>query len=703
MNESDQAIVPREGDIIEYFPGVGADNAHVTAMDLLARALGHTTDILIRKIYTIIAHSYEDGDNISSLFGYSRGAFIVRKVASLIDRLGLIKDEIEFDGYWNTLLNPPPGPLHLPLKPHVAPIRSSLQLPRGLAHRRQVKSERALRPMVIREKLNLFTLPDDDLPEIVQLALHAVGYHENRKLFDVTLFNTNNNNNDKQLCKQTLFPGCHSDVGFVDPERKIIADVTLDWMLRNMPQTIQVALREKLESEVPSWYPIKSALHATPFWKRIADELHHREYLPTMHGLLWHRTLLGLPPPKSLHLPKHMWRHTEYFNSVEEENIGRPASKQLPPPKQPPQSADTTQNAEPRVPQERHPTLITWAPRLESGTTDRTNFTTDTLDTVLTARTSPVSVDALPEIRDWQLIVAPRADLHRARIYHVFNNYRSWSKQALDEPSSWEDQVTQGLAASSNGQITADKAMPAPPPAEATPLLPPIPSGSSVVPLRTASGTPVTLGTDREAPTNVAAHMVLFQGEIRAGAVYHIFNKKYGTAVRIPEDAYQADLVGYRRTKNVTLGYKGPIVFPDGSQWKMEPDMRNTAEYRIYNVDFKRYAKLGHSSPDSVQTGRRDGDNNDNDGGGGDDDDDDWWVIEPVLGKENCFTYDAALSKIQLQLTHITNAERHTHRIAHYVDPVYWGLVDKRNRTPITLRKSLNDSANHWEFELVQD
>ncbi|KAG8742438.1 hypothetical protein FRC10_001404 [Ceratobasidium sp. 414] len=566
MNESDQAIVPREGDIVEYFPGVGADNAQVTTMDFLARTIGHTVDDLLLIIW-------------SSLFGYSRGAFIVRKVASLIGKLGLIADEVEFDEYWNDLLDPPPGPPRLPLKPHVVPIWSVFE-PICDHLSNSFSSCLGVWHTTLREKTNLLTLPDDDLPEIVRLALHAVGYHENRKLIDLILFN--GNNNDKQLCKQTLFPGSHSDVGIVEPERKIIADVTLDWMLRNMPQTIQVVLSEKLESEVPSWYPIKSALHEVSWWMRVVDQLHHREYLPTMPSLLWHRTLLSFPPPNSPDLPKHTWHYSEYFDSVEEEvarptNIGRPAAKQLPPPKQPPQSADTTQSAEPQVPQEHHPTLITrarnpatglqprvplidsqtsqqQAPRPEPGTTDQADFMTDTPGPASIAQTSLASEDIPPEIRASPLMGTPRADCG-----------------------------------------------------------------------------------------------------IRAGAVYHIFNKKYGTGVRVPEDADQADLVGYRRTNNAALGYK----------WKMEQDIRNTTEYRIYNVDFKRYAKLGHSSPDSVQTGRRD------------DDDDDWWIIEPVLDKENCFT------------------------IAHYADPVYWWLVDKRNRTPITLRKSSSDSANHWEFGLV--
>ncbi|KAG9076670.1 hypothetical protein FRC06_009376, partial [Ceratobasidium sp. 370] len=253
---------------------------------------------------------------LCDLFGYSRGAFIVRKVASLIGALGLITDKAKFNEHWEGMEHKLPGQRStpLPLKPRVVPI-SCL----GVWDTLWIVG--AVRPRAISEALNLLTLPDDDLPEVVQLALHVVAYHENRKLFDVVLFDADHN--DKQLCKQTLFPGSHSDVGGggIEPKhrRNILPDVTLDWMLRNMPQTIQVAFSGKLESQVPSWYPINSAFHDGPFWKRIPDKLHQREYLPKMYGLFRHRTLLGLPSPSSPHLLKHLWRHWEHFNSTEEE------------------------------------------------------------------------------------------------------------------------------------------------------------------------------------------------------------------------------------------------------------------------------------------------------------------------------------------------------------------------------------------------
>ncbi|KAG9100235.1 hypothetical protein FRC06_004375 [Ceratobasidium sp. 370] len=414
-----RAIQPREGDIVKYFPGVGAYNDGIVA-DLLAKTFGHTVVVSIREIYMTIAQNYKDGDSIS-LFGYSRGAFIVRKVASLIGALGLIADEAKFNEYWEGLEHKLPGNRSSlrPLKPRVVPITS---LPRSLGY--------SVRPRAIREVLNLLTLPDDDLPEIVQLALHVVAYHENRKLFDVVLFD--DNNSDKQLCKQTLFPGCHSDVGGGGDEpkrgRNMLPDVTLDWMRRNMPQTIQVAFGGKLESQVPSWYTLSSAFHDSPFWKRIPDKLHQRKYLPTRYGLLRHRTLLGLPSPDSPHLLKHVWRNWEHFDSPEEEANGPPAVKQslirritdkaksnltptwerpvLPSPSELPALSCDVHRAEPPVPQQYRPSTRS---RFDSNTTDQTDFTINTPDTVSTARTSLASTDIPPEMRAWLLADAPES------------------------------------------------------------------------------------------------------------------------------------------------------------------------------------------------------------------------------------------------------------------------------------------------------
>ncbi|KAG9082779.1 hypothetical protein FS749_006575 [Ceratobasidium sp. UAMH 11750] len=356
-----QAIRPVEGDIVEYIPGVGAPDHKLTTTDLLAQVYGHTVVDLIRNAYLTISRNYKDGDNIS-LFGYQRGAFIVRKVASLMGAVGLITDEARFEKLWQDLVHRRPWKrtTTLPLKPCIAPI-SCL----GVWH-----TVGAIRPRGIQEELNLLGLPDDDLPEAVQLTLHAIAYHENRKLQEPILFNPITNNN-KQLCKQVLFAGGISDVGGGGTEpkagRNILPDVTLDWMLRNIPQTIQAVLSRKLESEVPRWYPITSPFHSVPLSRRILDKLHKCEYFLTTPGLLRHRTLSGLPSPESPYLLEHTW-DWEQVDSLEEEVAhDPPTSKQ-------PIIRHIMDNTE----LHRSPT----PPCLYSLTTNQTEFTMDMSDTM---------------------------------------------------------------------------------------------------------------------------------------------------------------------------------------------------------------------------------------------------------------------------------------------------------------------------------
>ncbi|KAG8695607.1 hypothetical protein FRC09_009058, partial [Ceratobasidium sp. 395] len=276
----------------------------------------------------------------------------------------------------------------------------------------------AVRSLVIRETLNLLSLPDHDLSDIVQSALHVVAYHENRKLFDVVLFNDEHKKRN-QICEQMLFAGCHSDVGGggIPPHggKNILPDVTLDWMVRNMPSTLRVALGETLKAEVPPWYPLQSAYHDGPFWKRIPDKLFRRRYLTMTPDLKYHDTLLGLPSPNSPHLLEHEWEFIEKPDGVAENGmpLAKPAatgslmvvtnsgatygpqeSAARPPPPIPPRIPTATR---PRLLKLPSPTLSPNSP--DSVATDFTYFSTDTQETISTPATSVFSPAMSPGVQ----------------------------------------------------------------------------------------------------------------------------------------------------------------------------------------------------------------------------------------------------------------------------------------------------------------
>ncbi|KAG8772733.1 hypothetical protein FRC12_002915 [Ceratobasidium sp. 428] len=414
-----QAVKPgadKAGDLCMYVPGVGSENFEVGTM--LAQMFGHTVVVSIRDIYLTIAQNYKEGDSIN-LFGYSRGAFIVRKVASLIGVLGLIPDVNRFDKYLESMQRTFFGKHRVKLPKNVKPVPISCigvwDTVGAITHR-----------FLLRPIQNLLTLPDDDLPDIVQSALHAVAYHENRKNFHVTLWKgfdrhiyilTHLLAPDTNFLSQTLFPGCHSDIGGGGLEHgyNTLPDVTLDWMLRHMPQTITRTLPRPLELEVPNEYHLISAFHDGPDWRRSHDSCSPRTYLINKPGLYRHRTLERLPSPDSPFLLTHDWE------TAEQPGFGRLANRFAATVKQatafqPRRRSTATATAPPVPPVSVSPTHqspqmsgsvelqatppsrpITLHSRPETSTTDQTDAMINTHGIISTPRTSIASMDLPPE------------------------------------------------------------------------------------------------------------------------------------------------------------------------------------------------------------------------------------------------------------------------------------------------------------------
>jgi uncharacterized protein (DUF2235 family) len=61
---------------------------------MMARAIGNGLENEIRKTYGYISRTYTQGDKLY-LFGFSRGAYTVRAVASLLRMYGLLQQDSE--------------------------------------------------------------------------------------------------------------------------------------------------------------------------------------------------------------------------------------------------------------------------------------------------------------------------------------------------------------------------------------------------------------------------------------------------------------------------------------------------------------------------------------------------------------------------------------------------------------------------------
>ncbi|CAE6471220.1 unnamed protein product [Rhizoctonia solani] len=210
--------------ITYYIPGVGS-RLHGTA-GLLAKLHGMTTVHTVATAYSFIAAHYKPGDCIC-LFGYSRGAFAARKVAGLIFHCGLSATREELLQQWARRDKPvcwhksPDGfelerNNHQPIPIKYLCVWDTVCAVRDLPHIAPVKEMLGIR--------------EEELPPNVEHALHAVAFHENRKPFQVTLFEENM----ATRLQEVWFPGCHSDVGGGGEEITELPKISLEWMIKRL-------------------------------------------------------------------------------------------------------------------------------------------------------------------------------------------------------------------------------------------------------------------------------------------------------------------------------------------------------------------------------------------------------------------------------------------------------------------------------------
>ncbi|CAE6458928.1 unnamed protein product [Rhizoctonia solani] len=151
-----------------------------------------------------------------SLFGYSRGAFAARKVASLLNRIRLSDAGRNFLKKWRQCERPLPW-LPALVPPNLVPVQCI-----GVWD-----TVGAVYNPVFRLKQNVIGTPDTEFPPNLVYAFHALAFHENRMRFRVNLFAGSGKGNS---LKQVWFPGSHSDVGGGGKELDL-PKISLLWLL----------------------------------------------------------------------------------------------------------------------------------------------------------------------------------------------------------------------------------------------------------------------------------------------------------------------------------------------------------------------------------------------------------------------------------------------------------------------------------------
>ncbi len=230
--------------VVFYDKGVGTGGP---VDRVVGGAFGRGLEDNIKDGYRFIANNYEPGDEIY-LFGFSRGAFTARSLAGLIEWVGLIRK----------------GCLEH-LSAAYATYRSKDQAGRDRIRASYAwEGEVRIRCVGVWDTVGALGIPsklaarwnrrrhafhDVRLCDHVDHAFQALAIDELRGPFEPTLWQVREDERvDRERVKQVWFPGVHSDVGGSYEERGL-ADVSLDWMIREVAAATDLAFDEAYRAE----------------------------------------------------------------------------------------------------------------------------------------------------------------------------------------------------------------------------------------------------------------------------------------------------------------------------------------------------------------------------------------------------------------------------------------------------------------------
>ena len=211
-----------------YAPGLQWDNWR-SIRDV---ATGKGINRQIKRAFGWLASRYRAGDRIF-LFGYSRGAYAVRSLAGVIDRVGLLRSDHA------TQRNIKAAYRHYECTPNSDAARS---FARARCHPQveiemigvwdTVKSLGFNAPVLWRLSERLHAFHNHDLSAIVKHGYHALAHDETRAAFAPVMWECHDDYPGR--LEQVWFPGAHGDVGGQlggYEAARPLANIPLDWML----------------------------------------------------------------------------------------------------------------------------------------------------------------------------------------------------------------------------------------------------------------------------------------------------------------------------------------------------------------------------------------------------------------------------------------------------------------------------------------
>jgi uncharacterized protein (DUF2235 family) len=238
---------PRVHRTVYYEPGLQWQGWRY-GMDLVQ---GRGLNRQIRRAYGWLASHYREGDRIY-LFGYSRGAFAVRSLAGVIDRVGLLTRENATERAIVQVYR------HYRGNPDSPAARAFVaQFCHATAPIRMVGAWDTVKALGIRLPL-LWMLTDKKhafhnhhLGASIQHGFHALALHETRAVFEPVMWESLPGwpGNVQQM----WFRGAHGDIGGMIghlAESRPLANIPLTWMLERA-ETVGLALPDGWRDRYP--------------------------------------------------------------------------------------------------------------------------------------------------------------------------------------------------------------------------------------------------------------------------------------------------------------------------------------------------------------------------------------------------------------------------------------------------------------------